>query len=68
MKNGEGRGEVGRGEIGIERAELQGSEQTFIDQHARRERTKVQAGDRASFDALAHQVELAFEIHGGIFG
>ena len=45
MENGEGRGEIRSGEIGIKRAQLERSEQTFIDEHARRERTEVKAGD-----------------------
>src|SRR5579863_3817104 len=68
MKDGEGRDEIGGGEIGIEGAKLQRSEQTFIDQDARRERTEIEAEDCAGFDALAHKVELAFEIRAGILG
>ena len=68
VKNREGRDEIRACKIRVEGAKLQRREQAFINERSRRERTKINAGECARFDALAHQEKLAFQIGRRIFG
>src|ERR1700723_682683 len=66
VKNCEGRDEILAGQVRVKSGELQRREQSFIYKRLRRQRAKINSGERAGFYTLAHQEKLALQIRRGI--